>query len=596
MSTSELSNALNPYANQPRPRPEIAAYSTEPVPVAQQQHHYVPHRSELELAVSEPLATAPVVIRPKQPTSGSVQAVQELLRIVAVTRESQEIERKRRLAWEQEQEAKFTQRQAEMERQMFELRQEISKLRSASLHPASTSGLLTPQYSNSPALAVQRPPQLASPVSPISHSSSYSHPMFLQGSSTQPIQSHLAPHDQQQQQFEQSTPVVEPTFPSVTPAPSPHLSYAHSSQPHETLASSANLRKRPSSQLTSDEEEGGNSSDSSLSNHGRPIRRRSGHDKRCLTIHHALRAHILRLMGLETDKNLPDSHKEGVPIGPHDPVRFVWDKTAKQSAHNFRMKARVLADIKSHRKQYKHVPDKDFGKKTLDTAFDQTFVTFRQKFKAQRDIVFAEANKRREDAKAQKARHLSRRKTKLSNRAEARMKNPQFEHVIFDGALQLECMSSDESDFGDEVGSSIRSSGILRTRGCLWRSKRLVTFFGILDDEERTEASSKPKRGGKRERLSGPPKDGFHLPPEGVASWMISRRWVKASHARFPDFPDTLMRLVQDPPGFDWDHFDFLGEESEDSADESQTYNNHGLQQNSVVHHTSTSSLNFALI
>lgn len=115
-------------------------------------------------------------------------------------------------------------------------------------------------------------------------------------------------------------------------------------------------------------------------------------------------------MGLEHDKDLPDSHKEGVPIGTYDPIRFVWDKTAKQSVHNSRMKARVLADIKLNRKRYKHVPEKDFSKKVLDAAFDQTFVTFRQKFKAQRDLAFAEANKRREDAKAQKARHISRRK------------------------------------------------------------------------------------------------------------------------------------------------------------------------------------------
>lgn len=177
------------------------------------------------------------------------------------------------------------------------------------------------------------------------------------------------------------------------------------------------------------------------------------------------------------------------------------------------------------------------------------------------------------------------------------MKAPQFEHITFDGALQLECMSSEESDFEDDDGSSSRSSGILRTRGHPWRSRRLVRFFCALDDEDRADNLSKPKRGvGRRERLTGPPKDGFHIPPEGVASWMISRRWIKASHGRFPDLPDTLARLVQDPPGFDWNHFHVLGEESEDSADELQTYHDHGLQHNLPLHHTSTSSLNFALI
>lgn len=241
------------------------------------------------IIISNVTLSAPVVVRPKQPASGSVQVVQELFRIVVATRDSQEIERKRRLAWEQEQEAKYTQRQAEMERQMLELRQEISKLRSASTNPPPSSGLLTPQYSNSPALAVQRP-QLASPVSPVSQPSSYTHPMFVQGSSTQPMHSHATHFDEpnyntQQQTFEEPTPAIEPPPSSVTPAPSPHFSFVHSSQMHETSASPANRRKRASSQLSSDEEDNGDSSDSSVSTHGRPAKRRSGHDKRCLTVH-----------------------------------------------------------------------------------------------------------------------------------------------------------------------------------------------------------------------------------------------------------------------------------------------------------------------
>lgn len=115
-------------------------------------------------------------------------------------------------------------------------------------------------------------------------------------------------------------------------------------------------------------------------------------------------------MHLENDKDLPDSHKEGEPIGPNDPIRFVWDKTTKQSVHNSRMKARVLADIKLNRKLYKHVPDKDFGKKPLDAAFDASFITLRQKFKAQRDEALAFHHKKREETKAQRARHAARRK------------------------------------------------------------------------------------------------------------------------------------------------------------------------------------------
>lgn len=123
-----------------------------------------------------------------------------------------------------------------------------------------------------------------------------------------------------------------------------------------------------------------------------------------------MRAHIVRLMGFEDDKQLPDSHPEGVALGPEEPIRFVWDKTTKQSVHNARMKARTLADIKSNRKIYKYVPEKDFGKKTLDSVFEQSFTTLRQKFKGQRDAATAASFKKREDLKSRTARHLSRRK------------------------------------------------------------------------------------------------------------------------------------------------------------------------------------------
>lgn len=115
-------------------------------------------------------------------------------------------------------------------------------------------------------------------------------------------------------------------------------------------------------------------------------------------------------MQLETDKALPDSHIEGTPLASNEPIRFVWDKTPKQSVHNGRMKARFLADIKANRRLYKHVAEKDFNKKSLDAAFDQAFVTLRQKFRAQRDASAALALKRREETKALKARHLSRKK------------------------------------------------------------------------------------------------------------------------------------------------------------------------------------------
>ena len=123
-----------------------------------------------------------------------------------------------------------------------------------------------------------------------------------------------------------------------------------------------------------------------------------------------MRLHFLRCMELDTDKQLPDSHAEGAVLEDTQPVRFVWDKTTKQSIHNGRMKSRILSDIKAKRSLYRHVPDKEFGKKSLDGAFEQCFTTFRQKFRAQRDVAVAANIRQKEDQKARKARHLSRRK------------------------------------------------------------------------------------------------------------------------------------------------------------------------------------------
>lgn len=59
MPTSELSNALNPYVTQDGHRHPVAEYSTPSQQVAPTPQHYAPHRSELELAISEPQPPAP---------------------------------------------------------------------------------------------------------------------------------------------------------------------------------------------------------------------------------------------------------------------------------------------------------------------------------------------------------------------------------------------------------------------------------------------------------------------------------------------------------------------------------------------------------
>ncbi|KAG6911232.1 hypothetical protein DXG01_003099 [Tephrocybe rancida] len=575
MPSSELSNALNPYINQPRTRTSFSAPYPQVAPP--QPQPYVPHRSELELAISEPQAPPPpptVVVAPRQPNPSNVQAVQELLRIVVSTKEAQDNERKRRLEWEHEQEAKFAQKQEEMERKLLELTQEVITLRATNNNPTSPNslGMLTPQHMMSPPLAVPRPAQLASPISPVSQPSPYSYPNFVQGSSSHPFPDHSA-YDMGYQPSPHSEPtIMETPAPSATPSPSPHLNYVQPNQLHPNFpVPPSQGKKRQSSELSSDEE---SSSSDGSSTSGHRVKRSSHHDTRCLTIHHAMRKHILRMMRLEDDKELPSSHTEDATLGPNEPIRFVWDKTTKQSVHNTRMKTRILADIKENRKKYKHVPDKDFGKKLLESAFEACFVTLRQKYKVQQNPDQAQKLKQREDTKARKARHVSRKKLKLNSRSEARMKVNALQHVIFDGALQLECMSSDDS--GDE-GTGSRSSGVLYARPHQWRSSRLKRFYSILDDEEKADKEMMPKRGvGRKERYVGALKE-FSLPPERVATWMISRRWIMAWQMKYPDLTSRLSKQIEDPTGFEWENFDVLGEESDVSDERDNGDSNYAL-------------------
>jgi hypothetical protein len=135
------------------------------------------------------------------------------------------------------------------------------------------------------------------------------------------------------------------------------------------------------------------------------------------------------------------------------------------------------------------------------------------------------------------------------------MKVPTFGDVSFDGALQVECMSSEESDSGG-------NENLLHTHGYLWRSRRLLRFYGTLDEENRTDP--KPKRGlGKKGRVVGAPREGFHLPPKGVSSWMISKRWIKESMATYPELLNTLSSIVDDSGVLDWKQFQYLGEDSD---------------------------------
>ncbi|KDQ29315.1 hypothetical protein PLEOSDRAFT_1064096 [Pleurotus ostreatus PC15] len=298
-------------------------------------------------------------------------------------------------------------------------------------------------------------------------------------------------------------------------------------------------------------------------------------------------------MGLDSDKHLPDSHIEGTALESTDPVRFVWAKTTKQSAHNYRMKERVINDLKDNRKYYKHVPDKDFSKKVLDSVFDQCFTTFRQKYKTQNDESAALAARKRDDMKALKVRRLARRKAKLSARAEARMRHADLEHIIFDGAFQLECMSSEESEFEDGQPQPTR----FRTRGFAWRSTRLQRLYEILDEEDRETSATKPKRGlGRKDRIVGPVKSELILPPAGSSSWMISKHWISVTLQKHRDLLDVIKKLVVDPPGLDWDRFHELGEDSDAEYQASPQNMDNPVAHTSNQYYTGSSSLQYALV
>ena len=181
---------------------------------------------------------------------------------------------------------------------------------------------------------------------------------------------------------------------------------------------------------------------------------------------------------------------------------------------------------------------------------------------------------------------------KLTSREESRQRLPGFSHPTFDGAMQLDCMSSEESDSECTIplpSGEISSVRRLCVRGLLWRSTRLLRYFAALDAAQPSSRSPSPSPSPffsqtpdsesrrkrrrtlqRKERCVGPPKDGFHMPPKGVASWMVSRKWLRECALNGQqDIEDRVGDLVDDSHGgdFDWDHYDGLGSETEEEEE-----------------------------
>jgi len=272
--------------------------------------------------------------------------VQEFIRLVATTREAQDIERKRRLAWEQEQEAKQAQRQAETERTILEMRQEIQSLRAMltrngrmaimpqssphalPLAPAqpipqqpieSTTGLFTPHYALSPAVreqSIPRHPSTPTSPTPIIQTQSVIQATFVQGSSSKPYPPGAQPSNDLSLAHDSGQHIHIP-YPTLPIQPQPQYRYQAGSigqqqqfllnqtsgirpqsssigqsvtpSPSPQLSAlhpstdSSTSRKRKTSEAASDNDSDVDSDGSSITPAQR-IRRANHHDRRCLTI------------------------------------------------------------------------------------------------------------------------------------------------------------------------------------------------------------------------------------------------------------------------------------------------------------------------
>ena len=216
---------------------------------------------------------------------------------MVTARDAATAERERRIAWEKEQEAKATQKQAEMERQILNMRQELSMLKAyISMHPnmAPPAELQQQEYVQtipitariepaSPAMDPAPSPQPPmSPISPVPYYPPVQQPMFVEGSSSQPLVAPVA---------EAATPPAPPpstisllgppTPQSSGPSPSP----VHTPVPQPNSLKRTRLVLEDESDYDSDTEE-----DSDSPPTDRALRRKNGHDGRCLTIH--VRLHV----------------------------------------------------------------------------------------------------------------------------------------------------------------------------------------------------------------------------------------------------------------------------------------------------------------
>lgn len=311
--TSELSNALNPHVIQTRSRTRSTYPSTHPQhpplpvqPAPPAPRPYVPHRSELELAIAEPPIPVPppppppppprqVTIRKypgvtkrvvRQPSLNSIPSAvnpfHEIIRVLAATRNQSEAEKKRRASWERQQEERFAQREAELEKQVSDMQAEILRLKSQLNSPSPTpSGTHTPFAPSEPATPSAAGTWPETPLSPVSVSFTRL-PQFMEGSSRQPLNMDRGYPSEVPESASPATDTpsglplfaypLTPRGPSVEPSSGP-----------PTIQGNPRKRHTPPTQSSDDESSSDESDDAPVSDN--PRKRRNGHDKSIKTIH-----------------------------------------------------------------------------------------------------------------------------------------------------------------------------------------------------------------------------------------------------------------------------------------------------------------------
>jgi hypothetical protein len=196
-------------------------------------------------------------------------------------RESQEIEQKRRLAWEQEQEAKYTLRQAEMERRMLEMQQELGALKAKIAFGTPKAPAASPSV-QTPSVTDQQSTPMTSPV--LSHSST------IARHHASPDPRRATPPSVLRHMSASSDVELLAGSPSVGDIASPAHASPILSRPARFInvdpsssrqGSSSNPRKRPTLDTTSGEDDSDGSEYSLVE---RPVKRKNHHDTRCLTI------------------------------------------------------------------------------------------------------------------------------------------------------------------------------------------------------------------------------------------------------------------------------------------------------------------------